>query len=258
MDRKLDIALWNVEWAKPQSPRGNLVATRLINAASDVICLTEGYEAVFPKEGHIITASHDFGYGTIDGRRKVLLWSRRPWKEVRIEVSPSMPPGRFVAGVTETQLGLVRFVGVCVPWKDAHVKTGAKNRRPWDDHVTYLQELRTWLQTSDRRIPTILLGDLNQRLPRSTQPVHVHEALLAAIPAGWACPTSGLIPEIKRQAIDHIVHTADLRVSTLSIISPEDETGFKISDHFGFTTRLQAAQTSEARVISRGVNVCEL
>ncbi|HEY1051050.1 MAG TPA: hypothetical protein VGE39_14870, partial [Prosthecobacter sp.] len=114
--------------------------------SSHVICVTEGYADIFPEGGHIITSDADHGYPITPGRHKVLLWSRNPWREVDALGSALLPPGRFVAGTTDTPRGPLRFIGVCIPWRDAHVRTGQRNRQPWEDHLTYLQHLRPLLQ----------------------------------------------------------------------------------------------------------------
>ena len=50
---------------------------------------------------------------------------------------PELPGGRFVSGVT---MG-IRFIGVCIPWQSAHVSTGRKDRKSWEDHLIYCRHL---------------------------------------------------------------------------------------------------------------------
>lgn len=87
----------------------------------DVMGLTEVGVAITP-QGHVIEADPDYGYTHDGSRRKVILWSKTPWEEMDAIGDPEMPTGRFVSGVTQG----IRFVGVCIPWRDAHVKTGRK------------------------------------------------------------------------------------------------------------------------------------
>ena len=40
----------------------------------------------------------------------------QPWERVDDLGVDSLPPGRFVSGVTRTSLGELTVVGVCIPW----------------------------------------------------------------------------------------------------------------------------------------------
>ena len=71
------IGTWNTEWAVPGSARGNRVSRLLAAPDCDILCVTEGYAEILPGGGHIIDAGPDWGYTAKEGRRKVLLWSRR-------------------------------------------------------------------------------------------------------------------------------------------------------------------------------------
>ena len=111
----LRIGTWNVNWAKPGTERGRCVAKRLAGPGCDLLCVTEGYAGILPAEGYLIDAGPDWGYTAAEGRRKVLLWSKRPWSGVDPVGSDALPGGRFVAGTTETGLGPLSVVGVCIP-----------------------------------------------------------------------------------------------------------------------------------------------
>ena len=166
------LATWNVEWATPGTRRGDRVAAVLLDLA-DVMVVTESTLGVLPP-GHVVAGGDDWGYRVDDPtRRKVALWSRWPWRDVDPVGHPDLPPGRFVAGSTDTPIGEVRVVGVCVPWAGAHVSTGRRDRRQWEDHERYLRALPEVLAGQPR--PLVVAGDLNQRLPRSRQPESVHQ-----------------------------------------------------------------------------------
>lgn len=162
MDDKLSVGLWNVDWAPPTSGRGRFFAQRLGELGNHVICITEGHAGNFPDGGHVITSEADYGYPIKAGGHKILLWSLNPWRDADTLGSPLLPGGRFVAATTDTPRGAVRFVGICIPWRAAHVSNGHRNRKMWEDHLTYLQHLPPLLQ-SNRSMPTVLLGDFNQR-----------------------------------------------------------------------------------------------
>ena len=120
MKSKLKISCWNTEWASPKSKRGRFFRDKF---DSDVICVTEGYEALLPDNGYVISSDEDYGYKTIKGRRKVILWSKNQWTEIDNFGSKEMPTGRFISGIT---MG-IRFIGICIPWRFAHVSTGRKD-----------------------------------------------------------------------------------------------------------------------------------
>ncbi|MFN8375568.1 MAG: endonuclease/exonuclease/phosphatase family protein, partial [Anaerolineae bacterium] len=168
MDR-LTIGVWNTEWRKPTSEAGKLIRQQLVEIQADILCICEGFEGLLPDDGYIVTSEADYGYPIKPGRRKVLLWSRNPWTEVDYIGSVSLPEGRFIRGKTLTLLGETTILGVCIPWADAHVSTGKRNRKKWEDHLTYLTGLAELLSTmSMRRL--LVVGDFNQTMPQQRLP----------------------------------------------------------------------------------------
>ena len=107
---------WNVEWATPLSHRTAEVLNRIDRHAPYVVCLTEAHVVLLSEGGHTICSQPAYGYTVMEGRRKVMLWSREPWEQTDDVGIDSMPPGRFMPGVTKTSLGEVTIVGVCIPW----------------------------------------------------------------------------------------------------------------------------------------------
>lgn len=121
--RLVNVSIWNTEWASPTSRRGKRIKEKLVSLDADILCVTEGSKALLPETGWIIESEPDYGYPLKPGRRKVLLWSRNKWTSIDQIGEPSLPPGRFVCGTTETRIGALAVIGVCIPWKDAHVRT---------------------------------------------------------------------------------------------------------------------------------------
>ena len=117
----MKISCWNSDWATPTSKRGNFFIEKF---NSDVICLTEGYESLLPKNGYIISSDKDYGYETKNGRRKVILWSKSKWTDIDQLGSKEIPAGRFISGITNG----IKIIGICIPWRFAHVSTGRKDR----------------------------------------------------------------------------------------------------------------------------------
>lgn len=238
------IGTWNTRWAKPGTPRGQRVGAALAVAGCDILCVTEGYAKILPQPGHLVDAGDGWGYASKDGRRKVLLWSRRPWTNVDPRGSDALPAGRFVAASTETALGRLSVVGVCIPWRDAHVHTGRKDRKPWQDHEAWLAGFAALpYRRAARR--TVVLGDFNQRIPRQRQPHRVYDALQRVL-AGFAVPTAGEVAGAGEPSIDHIAHSPDLALHRGFGIWPRLSAGAALSDHFGVWGDFAAAPPEAA------------
>jgi hypothetical protein len=232
------VTVWNVEWAKPGTVRGTFFTQRFSELASDILCVTEGYRELLPQDGHVIASEPDYGYPIQPGRRKVLLWSRSPWTDVDSIGDPSLPPGRFVAGTTTLHGVAVRCFGVCIPWRDAHVLTGRRDRQLWQDHQTYLHHLHAILANRPTGTPAIVLGDFNQRVPRKGQPLSVFESLMATLSCGFEVLTAGKIDGAPGMSIDHVAASRSLRSSGVEHLDRVDEAGVPMSDHFGLRVSL--------------------
>jgi len=236
----LSIITWNVEWATPRSPRTPHLLSRIDRHAPDVICLTETHHDLLSQRGNSICSRPDSGYGIKKGRRKVVLWSRQPWREVDDLGIDILPPGRFVSGVTQTPLGDVTVVGVCIPWFGSRSEKwrGDARKKHWEDHESYLDGLRQVLAgfPAER---VIVIGDFNQSIgPTSRAPVKLRSALQSAFPQDMRIVTSDIAFE-GRTSIDHIALSADLAATSMSPLSNLRE-GKKLSDHFGVAARLSA------------------
>ena len=231
------ILLWNVQWRTRRSYAGQIRAL-LDGLAPDLICLTEGHEDFLSNDGHEIVSHPDFGYPILEGRRKVLLWSRSPWTDVDQVGHPTLPGGRYIAGWTETPLGPLQVFGVCIPWDQAHVSGGRRDRKRWQDHLAFLTGLAEVLPAATHDGRSVLLGDFNQTIPRTRAPKAVHEALMRALPEGMQVTTKGLIPDVGLRSIDHLVHTSDMVVAAVQGISNRSPDGHRLSDHFGLLVQL--------------------
>ncbi|MFV0442890.1 MAG: endonuclease/exonuclease/phosphatase family protein [Planctomycetaceae bacterium] len=234
----LRVTNWNVEWATSISDRGRAIAGKIAASQPHVACLTESH-ADFFSSGHVVTAAADYGYGDKGARRKVVLWSQTPWTSVEIVGEPTLPSGRFVAAATLTPLGEIRFIGVCIPWKDAHVRTGRRDRSAWKDHSHFLKGLQSVLSNTPME-RLILLGDFNQTIPRHRAPLYAFE-LLSEVLTPFVCPSAGPIPNAPKPTIDHICHTPDLAASSISVLSNQHDEIGELSDHFGLNLHLRLA-----------------
>ena len=233
----LTLVNWNVEWATPRSPRTPEILRRIDHHSAEVICLTETHSGLLSREGYAICSQADSGYGIREGRRKVVLWSMQPWERVDDLGVDSLPPGRFVSGVTQTSLGELTVVGVCIPWFGSRTGAGREpERRRWEDHEQYLDGLEHVLgRVSTQQL--IVMGDFNQIIgPGSRAGRERQLALQRAFPASMTIATSALTYE-GRRSIDHIAVSEDLAVESLGVISNIHD-GPRLSDHFGVAADL--------------------
>jgi hypothetical protein len=231
------VATWNVEWAKPGSKRGDRVTALLRGLDADILVVTEGFGGLLPDEGHVIDAGDDWGYTTIHGRRKTLAWSRHPWRDVR-RIDKDAGKGRVVAGVTDTKAGPVKVIAVCIPWPDAHVRTGRRDAARWDEHLECCTQLAAFRRDLGAD-PYIIAGDYNQRIPPKGQPQKVAASLDAAL-AGMTVWTRGEDLASPGLLIDHIAGTDDLSAHDVVVWAGNDEQG-RLSDHDGVACIVGAA-----------------
>ena len=239
----LQLLTWNVEWAGPRSRRAAEIRNRINPHAPEIICLTEANLKLLSEPGHIICSQPDAGYKVNLKRRKIILWSQQPWEEVDDLGIDSMPPGRFVSGVTQTSLGKVTVVGVCIPWFGSRTQAlfGPQRKKQWEDHEQYLVGLTEVLQrSSPERL--IVMGDFNQKIgPESKAPRPLQSALQKAFAPNMTIATADAAFRGKK-SIDHIAVSHDWSIESLDVISNIHE-GKKLSDHFGVAVELSLHDT---------------
>ena len=225
-------------WATPRSPRRPEILRRIEAHAPEVVCLTETDVALLPWDGHVVSSEADYGYEAPKSRRKVLLWSREPWRDVDETGHLDMPPGRFVRATTRTSAGELTVMGVCIPWSGS--RTGpafTPRRRRWEDHQTYLACLGRLLADASRR-RLVVVGDFNQRIRDGSRPSRLASALRDAVASRLTIATAALGRD-GRRAIDHIALGSDLHCGSLGVIDSAHE-GRKLSDHFGVFADISA------------------
>jgi len=224
---------WNVQFATPRSWRTPEVLGRIDRHEPEIVCLTETHDELLAQGGHAICSGADYGYGVQKNRRKVLLWSREPWKQVNDLGMDSLPPGRFVSGVTQTSVGKVAVIGICIPWFDSRTRAsrGAERRRRWEDHGEYLVGLTEVLERVEAT-RLIVMGDFNQAIGHGSRaPRGLRQALHEAFSPNLRIVTADLVFE-GRKSIDHIALSADWAVDSVDAIS-NIHGDRKLSDHFG-------------------------
>jgi endonuclease/exonuclease/phosphatase family metal-dependent hydrolase len=213
----------------------------LLSCDADIICVSEGFSGLLPEGGLRILSDPDFGYATREDRRKVLLWSRWPWEGVDSIGLPELPGGRFVRGQISTPVGAITVIGVCIPWSLAHVSTGRRDRRPWQDHETYLLGLERLLSREPASRNLLVVGDFNQRFTGPRSPAEIHGQLLAALKTLRVC-TAGQIPGVDQPSIDHVAHSGGLVPVAVSGWNAIGTTGRDLSDHFGLSVDFRVSR----------------
>lgn len=229
------IATWNLEWAKPGTKRHARCIDHLESLNADVIVTTEHSAFDWPTFPYRVDAGPDWGYPLVEGRRKVIAWSKTPWFSIHDDWDGAAR-GRLIRSSTETGAGRIDLVSVCIPWRDAHVRTGRKDQGIWDEHREYLDTLADVIGGAEGRGPTIVAGDFNQRFPRTRQPVDVFEKLQNAL-GGLDVVTAGEFD--CGRLIDHVATSSDLSV-TGTTAWPNVIDGNRLTDHSGVVVDLDS------------------
>ncbi|MEZ6096065.1 MAG: endonuclease/exonuclease/phosphatase family protein [Pirellulaceae bacterium] len=229
---KIRIATWNLQWAKPDSDRGQACEQLLQDLNIDVLCLTEAHEGSADFLGeHTAVSEANTGYPIQPGRRKVVIASHLPLSNIDQFGTERLPSGRFVSASVDSDVKL-NLVGVCIPWRDAHVNSGRRNREQWEDHLGYLSSLNEMLQHSTDEVPTIVFGDFNQRISGKYVRTDAHELLTDTFKA-FQIPTAQLCDVDGKTAIDHIAIRGNTNIVESGVVSRFDLNNTELSDHFG-------------------------
>lgn len=231
----LTLATWNVEWATPRKHAA--ITERIAAMNADILVVTEGNAGVLPAGGTHLDGGTDWGYtNTKPDWRKVMLWSRHPMRAIEGE-GPAEVPGRFTMAQVQTPVGDVTVIGVCIPWRDAHVRTGRRNATPWGEHMVYLEHLGEVIRRF-RDQPLVVMGDFNQRFPRTRAPQEVFDAINDAL-SGLVVITAGQLPGLARQDVDHIAVSPHFASQRAWGIDRHDYRGRRLSDHDAAVARVR-------------------
>lgn len=236
----ITVATWNTQWRTPDSDAGRRIAGILAGTEADVIVVTEGVRELLPAGGYAVDAGGDWGYGVQPSRRKVIIWSRYPLT-LDFVGTEGGTCGRLAVATVAAQSGPVRIIGVCIPWQDAHVRTGRHDAQPWSEHLNFLDHLEAMMPTLDGGIPAVIAGDFNQRIPRGRQPIRVATRLDEVL-AGWTIHTAGALPNGPH--IDHIATNGRLGLGAVSDWARSDHLG-NLSDHAGVHCRLVSGEFAD-------------
>ena len=232
----MKVVNWNVQWATRRSGRSPEILRRIERHDPDIVCLTETDADFGLGYGYTVNALPDYGMGVRGKRRKVVLWSRNPWRPAVGLGRATLVPGRFAAGITDTPIGPLTVLGICIPWAGSRTSRFGGKQRQWQDHEEYLDGLKRLLAPVHRS-RVVLVGDFNQRLGgRSNVPLRLREKLRQALPSAMTVTTADA-EFAGRRTIDHIVVSNDLKAGAIDIIDNWDGER-RLSDHFGVVADL--------------------
>ncbi len=219
-----------------------MLIQRAVAQQPDVICLTEAHEgSTATLGGHeIADRGATWSNKRRTGERLALLWSPNPWRDVDADGNDGTATGGYVSGITDTPIGPIRAVGICAPHHAASQVGAAEKARLWTEQVAFWNGLGKLIAARDRSIPTVLLGDFNQYVPRIWGSKAAHAAMLGALD-DLSMATGGLIAGIDEPTIDHVAHTSDLAPQDVIGLSRFDDDGRALSDHFGVLVRFGSA-----------------
>lgn len=157
------------------------------------------------------------------------IWSKTVLDRVQLD-SP-IDQSRFVAARTETPIGPVLILGVCVPWHMAEVKgTGGRKAKPWQHHLEYLEHLGKLMASLDE--PFVVAGDFNQRFPRVKYANRAAADAMEQTFAEVSIVTAGVLDGCALPGIDHIALSSQLTAVRVAGWR-NDVTGNRMSDHDG-------------------------
>jgi hypothetical protein len=226
------VACWNTEWHTATSKRGAALRQALLGHAPDIVCLPEAQYRFLPADYHLVHSHPDSGYPLKPEHSKVTLWSRWPWLDVDAHGSDDLPTGRFVSATTATPGGSIRVVGVCIPYRHAHVSTGRRDRTVWEEHERYLVALPKILERERRHGPVLLLGDFNQRIPRRWVPPRLASMLQHAL-TGFEVWTAGDVAGLEQPLVCHVAGSKEFTLAERPRGLSRIINGVAVSDHDG-------------------------
>lgn len=229
------VATWNLQWAPPTSARHAAIRRHLEEVDADIVVATECYRADWNRYPFVVDAGSGWGYPIVEGRRKAAAWSATPWTDVRT-VEHGATQGRLVVATTRVDGSELTVVAVCIPWAAAHVSTGRRNRKRWDEHLEFCATLLKVLREAPPH--TVVVGDFNQAIPRRRQPVRVFDALTEAL-KGYRVVSAG--DTEAGPLIDHVALGPGL-IETGRVVWPNTLDGMAVSDHSGVAVELQVAE----------------
>ncbi len=160
-----------------------------------------------------------------------MIWSSQPWRDVDRVGIDGLDQTRFISATTDTPIGPLRVLGVCIPWHMAEVQYPIDvKRRPWELHIRFLERLAELLAASD--VPTVVAGDFNQQVPRIKYGNREAAEAMAEAFRTFDIVTQGQLDGCSRPGIDHVAISSHLQAAA-TWGWPNMSEGRRLSDHDG-------------------------
>jgi len=232
------ILVWNLQRKELNSEAAAAQVETIKTRAPDISVLTEtwiGWSDILG--GNEVSAFGAVWSPTHADERKILLWSAKPWKDPEWLAFEGSPVGRIVAATTETPIGSMRVVGVCIPYHGANMRRKFNPAPMWWEHRHYLMQMIKFIGGQSKSIPLVIAGDFNQRIPGKFAPKELQASLIRAL-AGTTLHTSGEIGEERIKLIDHCATTDNLALEELNLVHAPVLGGTAVSDHTGVIMRI--------------------
>ena len=209
--------------------RGAEALDYVFGLAAEVIVLTEARTTTPAFDGHLVFSEPSSASRFEPDERNVVVWSKNPIEPAAFD-SP-IDRRRFVAARTETTIGPILILGVCIPWHMAEAtKWASMKRKPWELHREFLVYLGDLMSDLDE--PFIVAGDFNQRIPRQKSGNKESAELLAQTFSELDIVTAGTLPGCEKPGIDHIAISSHLQAARVQGW-PKDVTENVVTDHDG-------------------------
>jgi hypothetical protein len=113
-----------------------------------------------------------------------------------------------------------------VPWSHAHVSTGRRDRKSWEDHIAFLSALIAYEGLVDPAYPTILVGDFNQTVPPKRAPEEARKLLSVLLDKFELAPPLN----IANRTVCHMLLSPGLSVTAMNEL-PAMIDRLRLSDH---------------------------
>jgi len=160
-ERVYKISNWNVDRAKINTPKTNLVVSTILELNTDIIVLTETSDAVNLSTNFPYSIS-TLPYGRTPNEQWVTIWSK--WEIV--EEINTFDSYRTVCAKINSPFGEIIIYGTIIPYHMAGVsgvRYGNLNYKPWEYHEKDLyRQSADWEKISDNGYPLLVIGDFNQ------------------------------------------------------------------------------------------------
>jgi hypothetical protein len=238
------IVTWNLGRSPAETPAAVEVIRRIAAERPDIACMTET-QAGSPAglntggvDGHVIDEAGARLKGDAETDRKVVLWSKEPWRDV-VRWPHLSELGGAVSGITTSPLGPVRVIGLCAPWHMAWPANAQTRPLDWEMNTAFFERLKGVLKDIDAGKPLVVCGRMCQYVPLSRGNWTAHHAMTSAL-SGLGLATRGDIPPTSEQTTDHVAISSQLRASEVRLLDRKDAGGDVVAEDAGVLVALQA------------------